>query len=174
MGGSASESHRKRTRRAKKQATPRDLTPIFPRNNVDSTMMDLLLDMSSLMQAIEEYMAQHSQHTLTENQGSIPERSSVHTCTDDSSTASSARDVAGCLDSSSTIAPRVTDELVPETVRRKLVWHLRRTPLLVESCTDESQMDEEPAPRGKKAKALKSGKIRTADWTVIKRIMWPH
>ena len=65
--------------------------------------------------------------------------------------------------------------LIPETVRRKLARHLRRTPLLVvETCTDESETDGEPAPRRKKAKALKSGKIRTADLTVIKRIMWSH
>ena len=79
------QSPRKRTRSAKKQATPRDLTPASSQNNVDSTMMDLLLDMSSQMQAMEEYVAQHSQHTLTGNQGSIPERSSVHTRPDDAS-----------------------------------------------------------------------------------------
>ena len=59
-------------------------------------------------------------------------------------------------------------------VRRKLAQHHRRTPLLVKTCTDESEMDEEPAPRRKKAQALKSGKVRTVDSTVIKRIMWPH
>ena len=56
MGVSALESPRKRTRKAKKQATSRDLNPAPPGNNVDSTMMDLLLDMSSQMQAMEEYM----------------------------------------------------------------------------------------------------------------------
>ena len=45
MGGSESDSPRKRTRRAKKQDTPRELTPTSPGNNVDNTVMDLLLDM---------------------------------------------------------------------------------------------------------------------------------
>ena len=155
MGGSASESPRKRTRRAKKQATPHELTPTLVGNNVDNNMMDLLLDMSSWLQAMEEYMAQHSQHNSTGNQGSIPERSSVHACTNNATKAA-----AVGLDSSSTITLRVTDELVPDTVRKKLDQCLRRTPLLVESCTDKSEMDKEPALRIKKTKALKSGKIR--------------
>ena len=46
--------------------------------------------------------------------------------------------------------------------------------MLVGSCTDESELDEEPAPRRKKAKVLKSGKTRTADSTVVKRITWTH
>ena len=132
--------------------------------------MDLLLDISSHMQAMEEYVSQHNPHTLMGNQGSIPERSSVHDCLDEATAPSSARAAAGSLDSSSTITPRVTDAIVPETVRRNLARHLRRTPLLVETCTDESETDEEPAPRRKKAQALKSGKIRTANFTVIKRI----
>ena len=129
-------------------------------------MMDLLLDMSSQMQAMEEYVFKHSQHTLTGNQGSIPERSSIHTHLDDAT----AEAAASGPDSSSTIAPRVIDVLVPETVRRKLARQIRRTPMLVDTCTDESDMDEELAPRRKKAKALKSGKMRTADSTVIKRM----
>ena len=35
-------------------------------------------------------------------------------------------------------------------------------------------MDQEPAHRRKKGKALKSCKVRTADSTVIKWITWPH
>ena len=142
---SVTESPRKRTRRAKKQATPRDPTPALPGNNVDNTMMDLLLDMFSRMQAMEEYVAQHSQLNSMGNQGSMPERSSVHAHPDNataSTTTSGTRAAAGCLDSSSSIAPSVTDELVPETVKRKLARHFRRTPLLVESCTDETEMDE--------------------------------
>ena len=99
--------------------------------------MDLLLDMSSRMQAMEEYASQHSQHSLTGIQGSIPERSSIHARPDAATATSSARAAAACLDRSSTIASRVTDEQVPETVRRKLARHLRWTPLLVESCTDK-------------------------------------
>ena len=145
MGGSASESPRKRTRRAKKQATPRDLTPASPFNNVD-----LQLDMSSRMQAMEEYVSQHSQYTLPGNQDWILERSCEHDRLDDAASASGARAAAGGLDSSNTIAPRVADALVPKTVRRKLAPHLRRTPLLVETCTDESEMDEEHLPLGER------------------------
>ena len=174
MGGSASESPSKRTRRTKKQSTPRNLTPTSPGNSVDNTKMDLLLDMSSRMQAMEEYVSQHSQHTLTGNQGSIPERNSVHARLDNAAAPSCTGAAADGWDRSSTIAPRVTDELVPEMVRRKLARCLRRTPLLVETCTDESETVKEPAPRRKKAKAHKSGKIRTAKSTVIKRITWPH
>ena len=35
-------------------------------------------------------------------------------------------------------------------------------------------MDEEPGRRKKRWSALKSGKIRTADSTVVKIISWPH
>ena len=45
---------------------------------------------------------------------------------------------------------------------------------MVESFTDVSEMDEEPAQRKKRKKALKYGRVRTADSTVIKRITWPH
>ena len=133
MGDSPLKSPRKRTRRAKKQATPWDLNPASPENNADSTMMDLLMDMSCQMQAMEEYVSQHNQHSLMGNQGSIPERSSIHARPDDATAASGTQAAAGCLDSISTIAPRVTDEQVPETVRMKLARHRRWTPLLVES-----------------------------------------
>ena len=99
----------------------------------------------------------------------IVERSSVHAHHDDASSTSAtsgARAAAGCLDSGSTIAPRVTDDLVPKMVRRKLARCLRSTPLLVGSCTDESETDEEPPPRRRKAKTIKSGKTRTAYSTV--------
>ena len=86
MWGFVSESRRKRTRR--------DLTPASSVNNVDNAMMDLLLDMSSQMQTMEEYVSQHSQHTLMGNQDSIPERSSVHNCLDDAAVPSGARAVA--------------------------------------------------------------------------------
>ena len=44
MGGSVSESPRKRIRRAKKHATPRDLTPTSLVRTVDNAMMELLLN----------------------------------------------------------------------------------------------------------------------------------
>ena len=59
-------------------------------------------------------------------------------------------------------------------VRRKLARRHRQAQLLVESFTDDSEMDEEPDLMKKRGKALKSGKVRTADLTVIKRIIWPH
>ena len=60
MVGSASESPRKRTRMTKKQTTPRDLTPTSPKNNVDSTMKDLLLCVSTLQ-------ASHNRQTSLED-----------------------------------------------------------------------------------------------------------
>ena len=114
-------------------------------------MMELLLDMASQMQAMEDYVSQNSLHPLAGNQVSIPERSSAHDRLDDATTApSDPRAAAGGLNSSGTIAPKIADVLVPETVRRKLAQRLRRTPLLVETCTDESETDEEPAHRRKK------------------------
>ena len=52
--------------------------------------------------------------------------------------------------------------------------HLRQAPLLIESLSDDSEMDEEPDRRKKRWSALKSSTIRTADSTVVKRITWPH
>ena len=77
---------------------------------------------------------------------------------------------AGHLETSWTITPRVADNIVPEKARRKLARGLREDPLLA----DDSGMDQEPAHRRKNGKPLKSGKVRTADSTVIKRITWPH
>ena len=77
MGGSTPEFHRKRMRKAKKQP-PTDQTPVTARDTVDNTMMDLLLDMSNRMQAMEEFVAQHNNPTLTGNQCPIPERSRYH------------------------------------------------------------------------------------------------
>ena len=50
----------------------------------------------------------------------------------------------------------------------------QESPLIVDISTDDSGMDQEPAHRRKKGKPLKSGKVRTADSTVIKRTTWPH
>ena len=77
---------------------------------------------------------------------------------------------AGHLEKSLTISPRGAEGLVPETVRRKMAQSLRDAPLLIESLSDASEMDEEPDRRKKRCKALTSGKVRTVDSTVVKRI----
>ena len=76
--------------------------------------MELLLDMSGQMQAIEEFVARHSNPTLTRNQSPIRERSHDHAQLDGTATTSSARVPTGCMESSGTIAPRVADEHVLE------------------------------------------------------------
>ena len=63
---------------------------------------------------------------------------------------------------------------IPKMMMRKLVSHLRQTPLLTESLSDESGADEEPDRCRKRCKMLKSAKVRTADSTVVKRVAWPH
>ena len=89
MGCLTPESSRKRTRKAKKQPPPPDQTPVTTRDTIENTMMDLLLDMSSPMQAMEDFLAQHNHPTLTGNQGLILDRSSDHTRLDDAATVSS-------------------------------------------------------------------------------------
>ena len=73
-----------------------------------------------------------------------------------------------------TITPREDEGHASELARRKIVRHLRQAPLLIESLTDDSETDEEPDRRKMRMRALKSGKIRTSDSTVVKRITWPH
>ena len=65
------------------------------------------------------------------------------------------------------------DDIIPETARRELARCLMQAPLL-DISTDHSGTDQEPAHRRKKGMPLKSGKVRTADSTVIKRINWTH
>ena len=89
--------------------------------------------------------------------------SADHARLDGPTTTSSTCVAAGHLETSRTIALRVADDLVPETARRELARHLRQASLLADISTDESGTDQEPAHRRKKGKALKSGKVRTAD-----------
>ena len=103
-GGLDTESPRIRTGKAKNQPPPPDQTPIAIRDTVDNTMMELLLDMSSRMQAMEEFVAQHNHPTLMGNRGPIPDRSSDHAQLNDAATNSSTWVAAGCLMSSGTIA----------------------------------------------------------------------
>ena len=135
-------------------------------------MLDLLLDMSSRMEAMEEFVAQHNFPCLTVNQSLIPESSSHHH--DGAATSSRSWVAAGHLESSWTITPRDVYGYIPETVRKKLARCLRQALPLVESLTDNSDMDEEPDQRKKRQKALKSVKVRTADSAVVKIITWPH
>ena len=175
MEVSTPESPRKKTRRSKKQPPPPYQIPISDRETGDNAVMDLLLDMSSRMEAMEEFVAQHTLPHLTGNQGPIPERRHDHTQHDGAATSSSAHVAAGCLEGSGTITPKDAKGHIPEMVRR--LWPDapgRQAPLLVESFTDESEMDQKPDQRKKRQKGLKSGKVRTADSTVVKRITCPH
>ena len=72
-------------------------------------MMELLLDMSSQMLAMEKFVVPHNHPTSMGNQGPIPDTSGNHPRLDDAATASSARVAAG--GSSGTIAPSVADDL---------------------------------------------------------------
>ena len=102
-------------KKAKKQPPP-------ARDTVDNTMLDLLLDMSSRMPAMEEFVAQHNNPTLTGNQGPIQERSSDHTRLDDTTTISNAQVAAG-MRTRGTFTLKVADDHVPETARRELARH---------------------------------------------------
>ena len=211
MGGSTPKAPKKRMKRAMKQPPTPDQVPPTASDMVDNTMMDLLLDMSSWMQAMEEYVAQQKTLTHMGNQGPVLDMSRDRARLDVPTTTSSARVsaghvgsagtitpwmaddmnadrarldgaattcstqvAAGCLETSGTIAPRVADDIVPETPRRELARHLRQAPLLADISTDDSRMGQGPARRRKKDKPLKSGKVRTADYIVIKRITWPN
>ena len=63
---------------------------------------------------------------------------------------SSTRVEAGCLESSLTITSRKAEGHVPELVRRKMSRCLRQAYLLIESLSDDSEMDEEPDRRTKR------------------------
>ena len=66
VGGSTLESPRKKTRKFKKQPPPPDQTPISSRETGGNAVVDLLLDISSQMEAMEEFV---SQHTLPQSNG---------------------------------------------------------------------------------------------------------
>ena len=119
---------------------------------------------------MEEFVSQHNLPRLTGNLGPIPKESSDQAQHDGAAESSSAQVVAGHPESSFTITP----DHIPETVRRKLIRHLRQAPLLTECLSEVSQTDEEPGRRKKRQRALKSGKVRTADSTLMKIISWPH
>ena len=59
----------KRMKRAKKQPPTPDQAPPTVLDMVDNTMMDMLLDMLSWMQAMEEYVAQQNTINHMVNQG---------------------------------------------------------------------------------------------------------
>ena len=162
-GGSAPESPREKMRKSKKHPSPPDQTPISGRETGGNTMMDLLLDMSSQLEAMA-----HTLHHPMGNLGPIPKGSSEQARHDGTAGSSSTQVVAGHLESSLTIILREAEGHVPELVRRKMVRHLRQSPLLRESLSDDSEMAEEPDRGTKRRRALKSGKIRTADSTVVK------
>lgn len=61
-----------------------------------------------------------------------------------------------------------------ESVRCKLSHWLKQAPLLTESTIEEESDSEEMGVRQKFRKTIKSGKVRTADATIVKRITWPH
>ena len=134
--------------------------------------MELLLDLSSKMEAMEEFMAQHNQPLITDNQGSIPEGCSDQALLDSAVGSNRSPVATGGLERSLTINLMEAQAHVPEMMRWRLTRHLRL--LLVESLSDESEMGEGPARGKKRRKALRSGKVRTADSIVVKRINWPH
>ena len=167
MGGSTPEAPRKRMKRAMKQPHIPDQAPPTASDMVDNTMMDILLDMSSWMQAMEVYVAQQNPLTHMGNQGSFLDMSRDRAHLDPATTTSSARVAAGHVGSSGTIALWMTDDIIPEMARRELARCLRQAPVLVDMSTDDSGRDQESARRRKKGKPLKSGKVRTTDSTVI-------
>ena len=71
--------------------------------------MGILLDISSQMQAMEEYVAQQTPINLTGNQGPIMDTSRDHARLDVKATTSSARVAAGHLGSAGTIALWMTN-----------------------------------------------------------------
>ena len=83
-------------------------------------MMDLLLDMSSRMEAMEEFMSQHNVPHLMGNLGLIPEGSSDLAQHDGAVGSISTCVVAGHLESSLTITLREAEGHVPEMRRRRM------------------------------------------------------
>ena len=90
-------------------------------------MVELLLDTSSQMHAMEEYVTRHEQ--ADHNQA----------LRDDAVRRSSLRLTARHVGRSLEITLREKDGHIPETVRRKLAHRLKQSPLLMESATDESK-----------------------------------
>ena len=76
-------------KRAMKQPPTPDQDPPTASHMVDNTMMDILLDMSSQMQVMEEYVAQQNPINLTGNQGHILDMSTHHARLEASGTTSS-------------------------------------------------------------------------------------
>ena len=97
-----------------------------------------------------------------------------HAWLDGIATTCSTRVTDGHLETSGTIALMVADDIVPETARRELDRCLKQAPQIADISTDDSWTDQEPGHRRKRGKPLKSGKVRTADSTVIKHSTWPH
>ena len=76
-------------KRATKQPSALDQAPHTALDMIDNTMMDILLDMSSQMQAMEEYVAQQNPINLMGNEGPTLDMSGDHAQLD--ATTSSAR-----------------------------------------------------------------------------------
>ena len=71
-------------------------------------------------------------------------------------------------------APPVTVAGISEAIRAKVASRMHQTTILDLITTDEeSGLKEEPTPEPKR-KNLKSGKLRTADSTVLHKLVWLH
>ena len=92
-------------KRATKQPPTPYQAPPTALDMVDNTMTDILLDMSSLMQAMEEYVTQKNPITHTGNQGPILDTSVDHAQLDAASTTSSAQVAVDHMESAGTAAP---------------------------------------------------------------------
>ena len=63
---------------------------------------------------------------------------------------------------------------ISEAVREKVVHRMQQVPTLdIDSTEEKSVSEEEITPRPKKRK-LKSGKLRTANTTIVHKVTWPH
>ena len=92
-------------KRATKRPTTPDQAHPTASDMVDNTMMDILLDMSSRMKAMEEYVAQQHPFSHTGNQGPILDTSVDHAQLDAASTTSSAQVAVDHMESAGTAAP---------------------------------------------------------------------
>ena len=151
--------------RGRRQAAPAKKAPAATSGaKTPDTIMDLLLDLSSRMSATEEVLATHRSK---ETESNYPPVRSVRDDTDVVQPDWQPINMAECTEGQS-------PELAQET-RRQVARRLKRAPNMHMFYSDEdSDSEEEQAAPKKRRTAIKSGKVRTADTTVLKQILWPH
>ena len=124
--------------------------------------MDLLWDLSSRMSATEEILATHK-----ETESKYPPARSVR---DDMGIVQpdwQPNNLAVCMEGQ-------PPEMAQET-HRQVARRLKRGPNMHNFYSDDdSDSEEEQGAQKKRRTAIKSGKVRTADTTVRKQILWPQ